>query len=124
MLLKVLNENFSIIQVPTIKDINFDLSPLFIGKTEEELSVVLATKEITNQMQILQREDDWKALKVEGVLDFSLVGILAQIATILAEESISIFALSTFNTDYILVKNEKLDSAIKVLKTNGFQVEL
>ena len=55
-----------------------------------------------------------------GQLDFSLIGILARISTILAENGISIFAISTFNTDYILVKEEKFEQALSVLKDSGY----
>lgn len=86
MLLTVLPEEFSIIQIGYFSDIDLSISPLFIGKTEEEIFVVLPTKDLT--AATLNREDHWKVFKIEGVLDFSLVGILAKLATILAECSI------------------------------------
>lgn len=67
-------------------------------------------------------ERDWRALKIEGQLDFALTGILASIATPLADAGISIFALSTFDTDYVLVKTEKLQQAINVLQSAGHQI--
>ncbi len=70
----------------------------------------------------IEREDGWKAFKIEGVLDFSLVGILAKIAQLLADADISIFAVSTYNTDYILVKTEKQAAASAILTTNGYVV--
>jgi hypothetical protein len=65
---------------------------------------------------------DWRILKVEGTLDFSLIGILAKISGILAKNSISIFVISTFNTDYILVKEEKVEKAILVLSKEGYEI--
>ncbi len=50
--------------------------------------------------------DGWKAFRIQGVLDFSLIGILAKIATVLADNGISIFAVSTYNTDYVLIKKK------------------
>ena len=64
----------------------------------------------------IDREDGWRGFRFEGSLDFSLVGILAKVTGILAEHGISIFAVSTFNTDYVLVKSENYEKAAKVLK--------
>ncbi|WP_207940553.1 hypothetical protein DOK78_001940 [Enterococcus sp. DIV2402] len=121
MLLTVLSEEFSVIQVSDISMIDLAISPLFIGQTTDEISVVLPTKAIT--VSTLNREDYWKVFKIDGVLDFSLVGILAKLATILAEQSISIFALSTFNTDYILVKTADFEEAKKVLLHQDYQIQ-
>ena len=66
-------------------------------------------------------EYNWKAIKIVGTLDFSLIGILSKISTILAQAEISIYALSTYNTDYILVKDDKLEKAIKVLEQNKYK---
>ena len=59
----------------------------------------------------IQRDDGWKVFRIQGVLDFSLIGIMAEIAKLPAEHGISIFALSTYNTDYILVKKEHYQKA-------------
>ncbi len=92
-------------------------SPVYsITKTEEELSVVCKSS-IPVASDI--RETGWSCLKVMGPLDFSLTGILANIATVLANEKISIFAISTYDTDYILIKSKKLSLARKVLKSCG-----
>ena len=72
----------------------------FIGKTDEEKSLVCITSEVPENT--IQRDDGWKAFCIHGVWDFSLIGILAKIATILADNGISIFAVSTYNTDYRL----------------------
>ena len=61
-------------------------------------------------------------LKVEGPLDFSLIGILSEISGILAKEKISIFVVSTFDTDYILVKEENFEKSIKVLSDNNINI--
>lgn len=73
-----------------------------MGKTGEENSLVCMTTDVPTN--VTQRDDGWNAFRIQGILDFSLVGILAEIAQILAENKISIFAISTFNTDYILIK--------------------
>ena len=62
-------------------------------------------------------KDGWKAFRIQGVLDFSLIGILAKIATVLADNGISIFAVSTYNTDYVLIKKENYQKALDILQT-------
>lgn len=89
-----------------------------ITKTDEELSIVV-NKDINIKSDII--EDNWRIIKIVGTLDFSLIGILSKISTILANANISIFALSTYNTDYILVKDDKIKQAIKVLEENNYK---
>ena len=69
------------------------------------------------------RDDGWRGFRIVGILDFSLVGILARISGILAEAGISIFAVSTFNTDYVLLKQEKFAQALEVLEAAGYEVK-
>ncbi|OOM16073.1 ACT domain-containing protein [Clostridium saccharobutylicum] len=90
-----------------------------ITRTSDELSVVCAQGNIPNDIKC---ERDWKILRIEGTLDFSLVGILSSISTILAQNGISIFAISTYDTDYILVKNNDIDNAIESLIKEGYEV--
>ena len=71
----------------------------------------------------LEREDGWRAFRIEGTLEFSLVGILADLSRILAEGNIGIFAISTFNTDYILTKTENFTRAIELLTQAGYSVD-
>ena len=97
----------------------FDQDIYFISKTADELSVVLPSN-IT--LDSLEKEPDWCCLKVMGPLDFSLTGILSDIAGVLAGEKISIFAISTFDTDYILVKNHNLSDAINALEKHDYKV--
>ena len=69
------------------------------------------------------RDDGWCAFRIVGVLDFSLVGILAGISEILAENKIGLFAVSTYNTDYILTKAENFERALEVLKSAGYTIK-
>ncbi|NMF06829.1 ACT domain-containing protein [Clostridium beijerinckii] len=92
---------------------------LSITKTFDELSIVCLEKDIPNEVKC---EKEWRILKVEGQLDFSLVGILSSISTILAKSGISIFAISTYDTDYILVKEKDVDNAMKALIKNKYEV--
>ncbi len=91
-----------------------------VSRTDEELSIVCDTNVI--QEEVENREDNWKCLKVEGPLDFSLTGILSSIALPLADAKISIFAISTFDTDYVMLKNNMLEKAKQVLQKAGFEV--
>ena len=92
---------------------------LSITRTSEELSIVCSQNNIPNDLKC---EKDWRILKIEGILDFSLIGILASISAILARKEISIFAISTYDTDYILVKNKDIDNTIKSLIEEGYEV--
>ena len=87
---------------------------LSITRTNEELSIV-CSQELIPQNLNAEIEANWRAFKVEGPLDFSLTGILSSLSAPLAQAKISIFAISTFDTDYILVKQKKLEEATQVL---------
>lgn len=93
----------------------------FIGKTDEELSLVCRTEETPSNTT--ERDDGWRGFRIEGVLDFSLIGILSKLSSILAQNSIGIFAVSTYNTDYILVKKENFNKALSVLAEAGYIIE-
>jgi hypothetical protein len=90
-----------------------------ITRTSDELSIVCSQDNIPGEVKC---ERDWGILKIEGPLDFSLVGILASISAILAKAGVSIFAVSTFDTDYILVKNRDISCAVKALGEEGYEV--
>lgn len=68
------------------------------------------------------RDDGWRAFRICGTLDFSLIGILSKISTILAEAEIGIFALSTYDTDYILVKKCNFEKAMAALRSAGYEI--
>ena len=71
---------------------------------------------------MIKKDDGWKAFCIQGVLVFSLIGILSQIASILADNAISIFAVSTYNTDYVLVKSENYQRGLEILKSKGYEI--
>jgi len=97
----------------------FEAPVYFIAKTYEEISIVLPEQIDIDSDEV---ESNWRALEVIGPLGFSLTGILSNISSVLAAKEISIFAISTFDTDYILVKDEKIEAAINALKENNYQV--
>jgi len=92
----------------------------WIGKTDEELSVVCDSNITLNSSK---SDGNWSILKLVGQLDFSLVGILANITRALSEAGISIVALSTFDTDYIMVRTAKVEQAKEVLIEAEYQVD-
>ena len=70
----------------------------------------------------VERDDGWRGFRIQGILDFSLIGILSKLSGILAEHKIGIFAVSTYNTDYILVKEDNYEKALSVLASEGYTV--
>lgn len=120
MEIKKIDHNFSVCQVEDYSLINLNSEYSFIGKTDEEKSLVCITDEVP--ANVIQRDDGWKAFRIQGVLDFSLIGILAKIAAALADNGISIFAVSTYNTDYVLMKKENYQKALDVLKALGYMI--
>jgi len=92
-------------------------SLLSITRTPDELSIVCSEAQVPSGLADVERS--WGCLKVEGPLDFALTGILSSLAAPLADAQISIFAISTFDTDYLMVKQDKLDQAIQILSRKG-----
>lgn len=111
--IKAIDGNFSVCKVEDYSKVNLDAEFCFTGKTDEEKSLVCLTKDVPDNT--IEREDGWKAFRIEGILDFSLIGILSKISALLAENEIGIFAISTYNTDYILVKEENYTKAKELL---------
>ena len=120
MKLKKLPYDFTLCKVADAAAIDLNAEIYFVGKTDEELSLVCRTEDAPPQTTA--REDGWRGFRIEGVLDFSLIGILAKLSTLLAENRIGIFAVSTYNTDYILVKAENFDRAMEVLQAAGYEL--
>lgn len=118
--LKVFDYALTVCKVATVGQLDLDKDFFFVSKTEDEISLVCQTKDVPENT--LEREDGWAAFCVKGKLDFSLIGILANISGILADNGISIFAVSTYNTDYVLVKKENLQKAIDALAESGFEI--
>ncbi len=119
MLLDKLEYDLTVCKVPAIEDIDTCTDFFFIGKTDEEISLVCKTED--TPARTTERDDGWKGFRIRGVLDFSLIGILSKISGILAANDIGIFAVSTFNTDYILVKAENFEKALSVLSAEGYE---
>ena len=121
MELKIINQDFSVCKLEDLSKVDYSDEFCFIGKTDEELSLVCNTNLVP--INAVECDNGWKAFRIQGVLDFSLIGILSKISTLLAENQIGIFAVSTYNTDYILTKKENFKKAIEILEQNGYEVK-
>lgn len=120
MKITTINGEFSVCKIQDRKGINLENEFYFLAKTDEEISLVCLTEHVP--ADVIEREDGWKAFRVQAVLDFSLVGIMAKLSGLLAENGISIFAISTYNTDYILTKANVYQRALTVLIQAGYDV--
>ena len=120
MEIKRIEYNFSVCKVADYSLVKLDSEYSFIGKTDEEKSLVCITEDVPSN--VTEREDGWMAFRIQGVLDFSMIGILSEISGILAENKIGIFVISTFNTDYVLTKKENYQRALDVLERAGYKI--
>ena len=114
------NDEFSVCTVSDYSMVDLGAEYCFAGKTPEENSLVCAAEAVPSN--VLAREDGWKCLKIAGVLDFGLVGILSKLTGVLANCGIPVFAVSTFMTDYIFVKKENFQKAVGALQQSGYEI--
>lgn len=121
MKLKIIDGVFSVCKVADYSGVDMSTPYVFTGSTEEEHSLVCPFSRVP--ANVTARNDGWRGFRIEGVLDFSLVGILSRISSLLAENGIGLFAVSTFNTDYIFTKSGNFDKALDVLRSAGYEAE-
>jgi hypothetical protein len=122
MELRQLPFELTVCKVSDVTSIDLSSEFFFVGKTDEEISLVCQTSEVPSNT--VAREDGWRGFVIEGVLDFSLVGILSKVSSVLAAAGIGIFAVSTYNTDYILVKSENFCKATDALAAAGYTIKV
>lgn len=120
MKLTIIDQEFSVCKVSDYSEVTLEDPWIFIGSTDQEKSLVCPTYKVPKN--VIKCEEGWRAFRIEGILDFSLIGILSRITSILADHKIGIFSISTYNTDYILTKKESFDHAIEVLKAEGYTI--
>lgn len=118
MKLEVLPQMLSVCKIKSLEGIQLDDNLLFLAKTDEEISLVCSTERVPKSSIV--SEHGWRGFRICGELDFSLVGILSKISALLAEHDISIFVVSTYNTDYFLIKQTMFDRAVAILANNGY----
>ncbi len=123
MQLTVLPGNYHIHRLSADSDISLFLKRksiqhfLSITQTEDEISIVCRDDFFIESQK---KEAGWNIIKVAGPLDFSLTGILAKLSAIIAKIDVSVFVISTFDTDYILVKKENIDKVVTELVRHNY----
>jgi uncharacterized protein len=120
MLLEILTGEFSVCQLQDWPLLDPAADFCFLAKTDEEISLVCRSGCEPAGCKAIQA--GWRAFRVAGQLDFALVGILAGLSKVLADAGISLFAISTFNTDYLLVRKADLAAAINALRATGYNI--
>jgi len=118
--LVILHDKFSIIQIEIDQPIPasvFDCEFYSITKTKDEVSIIVNRNIDVPYAKI---SDGWRGFKVEGILDLSMVGIIFSIVAPLKENGISVFVTSTYNTDYLLVKESSFDKSVEILENSGY----
>lgn len=120
MNMQLLSHDFTICQIADISGVDFSRDVVFMCKTADEISLVCESSCVPAHTLALQPH--WKALKILGTLDFSLIGIIAKITHILAQQGISVFVVSTYNTDYVLAKTKDMPSCLQTLRQHGYSI--
>lgn len=121
MKLEILPQTFCVCRMADYSLVDFDKPFCFSGCTDQEKSLVCPAEDVP--ANALDMDSGWRAFRISGLLDFSLIGILAGISRVLAEAKIGIFAISTYNTDYILVKSENFHPALAALAEARYEIE-
>lgn len=120
MTIQALPDAFSVCKAADYSLVDRETMFCFMGRTDAERSLVCRTQDVPDNATA--REDGWRAMRITGTLDFSLIGVLAGISTVLAENGIGIFVLSTYDTDYILTKQKTYARALQLLAQAGYQI--
>ncbi len=118
MELEKLDGEFTVCKVTSFRDIACDMDFCFIARTDHEISLVCPAERVP--AYTAAREDGWRGIRVKGPLDFALTGILAGLSGVLAGHEIAVFAVSTFDTDYLFVKKENFEKTVTVLMKAGY----
>jgi hypothetical protein len=121
--LSLLNETYGICAFESdapIPDWAVAASLCSITRTEKELTVVCSQKIIPAD---IKHDCDWKCFRIDGSFDLNQIGVISSLAAPLAQAGISIFVISSYDTDYILVKDEKVEQAVAMLNDNGHSID-
>ncbi|HAT56090.1 MAG TPA: ACT domain-containing protein [Veillonellaceae bacterium] len=120
MNIEKLKGEFSICSLSDFSEADLSRPFCFAARTDQEYSLVCPSDRVPEHTKKESR--GWRAFRVQGTMELSLIGILAGISSILASEGINIFVVSTYDTDYILVKEDRTDKAAAALETGGWTV--
>ncbi len=108
---------FTVCKVPDLRDVHTEIRFTFLSVTDTEFSLLCPTDSVPEDTE--SREDGWRGFRISGSMEFSLVGVMAELSSLLAEHDISLLAESTYDTDYIFVKEENWERAVSLLEENG-----
>lgn len=120
MEIEIIDGSFSVCKVVVFSGVDLSGKYTFTGVSDEENSLICLTENVS--ANVTERIDGWRAMRIKGILDFSLIGILSGILTVLADAKIGIAAVSTYNTDYIFVREEDLGMAADALAGAGYKI--
>ena len=122
MELQKIDRDFTICQTSGLNHIDFTREFIFLSKTDDEISLVCESDYVPPEVII--SDPGWKALKILGILDLGLTGVISKIAGLLAEAGIGIFVVSTYKTDYLLLKAVNFDRGVQTLARNGYVIRM
>ena len=122
MEIKLLSGEFAVCKLASLSSTAFGGDYVFFAKTDDEISLVCDMAHLPEN--VTDVESGWRCLKIRGQLDFGMVGVIAGISALLAEQAISIFVVSTYNTDYFLVKAENTEKTVGLLQAHGYTMIL
>lgn len=120
MVIEIIDKQFTICKISDLSEVDFSDEFCFFANTDEELSLVCPIESVPGNVS--ECNEGWRAFRIKGTLDFSLIGIIAKISTLLADNDIGLFAVSTYNTDYIFTKDVTFKNAINILSDNGYEL--
>lgn len=118
--IEIIGGKFAVCKVSDFSIVDLSEPFVFVSKTDRENSLVCPIEKIPANAVCVEKT--WRAFRIAGALDFSLIGILSAVSSVLAGNKIGIFAVSTYDTDYIFTKEENFDSALKALKNAGYKI--
>lgn len=119
--IEILPQTFAVCKTKNIPVLSEKDRFSFLSVTDSEISLVCPQDCVPDGVS--EREDGWRGFRIAGKLDFSLIGVLADITSRLAKEKISVFAVSTYDTDYIFTKSDMFGRAAAVLSENGYETD-
>lgn len=121
MTITPLQQPFSILKIEALKPEYLNMPFFMTAVTDEEVSLVCPTEHAPQDF--LACDEGWRAFRLKGTFEFSLVGVLSKILTLLGDKGISIFAISTYQTDYVFTKEKDFAPALDTLKQNGYIIQ-
>lgn len=117
---KVIKREFTVCKVDSLEQIDFSDKYCFVGKTDEEISLICSTRHAPRET--VSRSDGWRGFRLQGQLDLNLIGVISELTGILARNKISVLAVGTYNTDYLLVRGEDLEKTLILLEDQDYKI--